>query len=329
MPATISSLPTELQCMIHQHLMDGASAGPAAESTPSVQQHAPLMREQATRRAAAARANFASVNKRFHQIDKVNVSLGKNGDVGCLVTGNAIRNLTSDPNLNFETSLRSLFERNAHIDVDFSALSPAQTTTLLRVLRERAQDQSGPLHNVRFNVDLDDPRLSPDLIRDIDSTMTEIRNSPNGKNAAFELACSSHDASRTSPPDLLPWSNLTSIDLSECRYLTVAPDFSKNLELREVNLSGCISLSVTPDFSANGKLASINLSWCGGLTAAPDLSANPELTSVNLFWCSGLTAAPDFSANPMLTAVYLYGCSGLSDREIEALQQLLGDRLRT
>lgn len=254
----------------------------------------------------------------------------RNGDVGCQFTRNAILSLLKYGGADLEGRIGSLFEYNPHIEVDFSKMSPEQGRVVLRVLRNMARTQSCLLQNVRLNVDLDLP--SAELMNEIDQTITAIRETDNGKYAAFTFECCRSDEEvsddedsnvedsdvensseiRTTPPDFSQWPNLTSIKLTGCYEMIETPNFSKNPYLKSVVLSNCIQLMSPPDFSNNPWLRSVFMLEWEGLVIEPDFSRNQELESVKMTKCRELTTAPDFSHNLNLKSAIFIECEQLT-----------------
>ena len=128
--------------------------------------------------------------------------------------------------------------------------------------------------------------------------------------------------------------NLKRIDLSNCKYLTETPDFSRIIKLERLDLSGCPRLShVHSSIGLLKKLAFLNLRNCSNLVII-DFGHVGNMISLRVLHLSGcirLKSTPDFTKATYLEYLDMDGCVSLSTihESIGVLSSLTFLSLRT
>ncbi|XP_014522068.1 TMV resistance protein N isoform X2 [Vigna radiata var. radiata] len=109
--------------------------------------------------------------------------------------------------------------------------------------------------------------------------------------------------------------NLKRIDLSNSKYLSETPDFSRIIKLERLDLSGCTSLSyVHSSIGLLKKLAFLNLRNCCNLVSI-DFGYVGNMSSLrvlHLSGCSKLESTPDFTRATHLEYLDMDACTSLS-----------------
>ncbi|WVZ00773.1 hypothetical protein V8G54_026842 [Vigna mungo] len=109
--------------------------------------------------------------------------------------------------------------------------------------------------------------------------------------------------------------NLKRIDLSNSKYLSETPDFSRIIKLERLDLSGCTSLSyVHSSIGLLKKLAFLNLRNCCNLVFI-DFGYVGNMSSLRVLYlsgCSKLESTPDFTRATHLEYLDMDGCTSLS-----------------
>ncbi|BAT92394.1 hypothetical protein LR48_Vigan05g143000 [Vigna angularis] len=109
--------------------------------------------------------------------------------------------------------------------------------------------------------------------------------------------------------------NLKRIDLSNSKYLSETPDFSRIIKLERLDLSGCSSLSyVHSSIGLLKKLAFLNLRNCCNLVCI-DFGCVWNMSSLrvlHLSGCSKLESTPDFTRATHLEYLDMDECTSLS-----------------
>ena len=122
-------------------------------------------------------------------------------------------------------------------------------------------------------------------------------------------------------PGLNTFTQLTSLDLSYCHYLTALHGLEKLKHLASLNLVFCRSLASLPGLENLTQLTSLDLSYCASLAALPGLEKLTQLTSLDLRHCSRLASLPELTSLTRLTSMNLSACTSL--REIpDAIRNL-------
>nr|KYP45064.1 TMV resistance protein N [Cajanus cajan] len=121
--------------------------------------------------------------------------------------------------------------------------------------------------------------------------------------------------------------NMKRIELSNSKYLTESPDFSKIPKLERLDLSGCTSLSeVHPTIGLLEKLAFLSLRNCNNLVSINfDKKSNlSSLRVLHLSGCTKLKNTPDFTSATNLEYLDIDGCTSLTliDESIGSLANL-------
>ena len=120
---------------------------------------------------------------------------------------------------------------------------------------------------------------------------------------------------------------LTTLELYDCKSLTALPGLENLTQLTTLELYECNSLTALPELENLTQLTSLNLSFCRRLAALPELENLTQLTSLNLSWCERLTALPRLDNLTHMTKLVLENCCKLttlpdSIRQLQSLRRL-------